>query len=73
DFLYPEPTHVAPGERIDIVPVTPDQWETTPTGWFQAFYLLGTDEEGRAAFDGRQHYVLTAHRGPLPEAGAKPS
>lgn len=68
DFFYPEPTAAKPGERVDIVPVSPDQWETTETGWFQAFYLRGTDAEGKALFDGAYTYRLEAFRS-APPAG----
>jgi len=69
DFRYPEPFSVKSGERVDIVPISPEEWEATETGWFQAFYLLRIDQDGKAFYDGAHHYRLEAMRGPVPVKG----
>lgn len=62
DFRYPEPTSLKPGERVDVIPITPQEWEDRDPPWFQAYPVLAFDKDGRAVFDGRYTFRLEAVR-----------
>ncbi len=63
DFTYPSYQSLRANERIDIVPVGPNTWETDPSSHFMAYARLALDADGRARFTGTYTLTVEAVRG----------